>query len=201
MKTLPLIVVLLVFVAAGENNQKDALEVPPERVADTYAVYDAALHNPLVGDHQGEPKAYFISDRTGDTYGQEDPEKCIDAPADDLHALEQATSDFQEQKGKVYRLENRFNLGARKVKLLNKNEEGRVEEWLFNGQTRPEPPLDEATDIIRLSNVGFSGDRLLAIVTVSNYCGGLCGSERWRIFKRTKDGWTEQPWNRCVTVS
>src|SRR5262249_5769789 len=78
MKTLPLIVVLLVFVAAGENNQKHSLEVPPERLADTYAVYDAALHNPLVGDHQGEPKAYFISDRTGDTYGQEDPEKCID---------------------------------------------------------------------------------------------------------------------------
>lgn len=108
--------------------------------------------------------------------------------------------DFRAQNGNVYRIVNRFHLNGRKVRLLNEAEEKHLESLLFGGK-EPEPPLADATDIIRLSNVGFSRDRVLAIVVVSNYCGGLCGSERWRIFKRTQDGWVEQQWNKCLIVS
>ncbi len=178
-------------------------ELPTERITDTYSVYEAALHNPLVGDHTGEPKAYFIADRTGQTYGVADPEKCIDAPEADRQTLDQAVEDFRAQNGNVYRILNRFNLNGRKLRLLNEAQEKGLENWLFGGTKAPEPEPSwaDATDIIRLSRVGFSSDRRLAIVVVSNYCGGLCGSERWRIFKRNKDGWVEQPWNKCFIVS
>ena len=184
-----------------EPTRTVAQELPPDRITDTYSVYEAALHNPLVGDHTGEPKVYFIADRTGQTYGVADPDKCIDAPEADRQTLEQAVNDFQAQSGNVYRIVNRFNLNGRKVRLLNETEEKRLENWLFSGKDRPEPSLADATDIIRLSRVGFSSDRTLAIVIVSNYCGGLCGSERWRVFKRNKDGWVEQQWNKCLILS
>lgn len=175
-------------------------ELPQERVPDTYSVYEASLHNP-VADHNGDPHGYFISDRTGQTYGVADPDKCIDAPEADRRALQQAVADFRAQNGNVYRIVNRFNLNGRKVRLLNEVEEKQVEARLFDRKTRLQPMLADATDIIRLSRVGFNNDRSLAIVVVSNYCGGLCGSERWRIFKRSKGEWVEQHWNRCEVVS
>jgi hypothetical protein len=125
----------------------------------------------------------------------------MDAPEDDREAFEQAADDFRAQKGSVYRIVNRFNLNGLKVRLLNRDEEKHLQDWFFNGKNRPEPSLAEATDIIRLSRVGFSSDRSLAIVVVSNYCGAQCGSERWRIFKRSNDRWVEQRWNKCFILS
>jgi len=193
--------VLHVFLLGQQPKATVARELPPDRIDDTYSVYDAALRNSLIGDHTGDPPAYFIADRTGQRYGVGDPDKCMDAPEDDREAFEQAADDFRAQNGSVYRIVNRFNLNGRKVRLLNRDEEKHLQDWLFNGKNRPEPSLAEATDIIRLSRVGFSSDRSLAIVVVSNYCGGLCGSERWRIFKRSNDRWVEQRWNKCFILS
>jgi hypothetical protein len=190
---------LAALASVGQNTQSKPgvpQELPPERIADTYSVYEAALHNPLA-DHTGEPQTYFIADRTGQTYGIADPDQCIVAPEADRQALEQAVDDFRAQNGKVYRIVNRFNLNGRKVRLLNEVQEKQIQlDWF----KRQEPLLD-ATEIIRLSRVGFSNDRSLAIVVVSHHCGTLCGNESWRIFKRSKDKWVEQQWTKCEVVS
>ena len=185
--------------SVGQNTQSKptvAQELPPERITETYSVYEAALQNPPA-DNTGEPQMYFIADRTGQTYGIADPEKCIVAPEADRQALEQAVDDFRSQNGKVYRIVNRFNLNGHTVRLLNEAQEKQIQLDWFKRQE----PLLGTTEIIRLSRVGFGNDRSLAIVVVSHHCGSLCGNESWRIFKRSKDKWVEQQWTTCVVVS
>jgi hypothetical protein len=59
----------------------------------------------------------------------------------------------------------------------------------------------QASDIIRLGPVFFNHQRTLAIVSVSNWCGGLCGGQAWRIFIKRDHVWIEQSWSRCTLVS
>ena len=68
--------------------------------------------------------------------------------------------DFRAQNGNVFRIVDCFNLNGHKIRLLNEV-----------------IPVD-LPYIIRLSRVGFSNDRSLAIVVVSRYCGTLCAAVR-----------------------
>jgi len=61
--------------------------------------------------------------------------------------------------------------------------------------------FEEATDLIRLSNVGFICDRSLAILVVANYCGTLCGGEKWHTFKCKGNEWVEQQLDGCFVIS
>jgi hypothetical protein len=74
----------------------------------------------------------------------------------------------------------------------------------FRG-TAPDPSLTkiftQTPDLIRLSPVFFSKDHTLAMVLVSNYCGSLCGGERWHVLIRRNDAWTGENWVVCSTIS
>jgi hypothetical protein len=176
-------------------------ELPGERAPDSYSVYAAALRN-AIWNHPDETNTYFISDRTGQTYNV--GVECVHAPEGDTSALSQAVADFRAQQGKVYQLRDEFNFKERKLRLLTPREENPLQKRL-SGLSPAAPisatSLKEATDVIRLSNIGFSRDRSLAIVAVSNYCGSLCGGEKWHIFKRDGNGWVEREFDGCTAIS
>lgn len=174
--------------------------LPSQRAAATYRVYDAALGR-KIENHSSPANTNFISDHTAQTYDIPGADKCLQVPEQDRAAFLQAVADFRAQAGKVYRLEEHFHFSQHKVHLLTPEEESAVLQKLADGRPVSDPQLQEATDIIRLSNVGFNSDRSLAILIVSNYCGVVCGSEEWRVFKHGAKGWIEQPWNRCAVVS
>jgi len=183
MSYLPLLLLLYTALAVGQQVTPAAppQELPGERVVDTYGVYAAALRNPL-GIQLDTAKTYLVSDHTGQNYGLS--EECAHAPEGVTIEFSEAIADFRAQKGNVYRLENYFVNKEPKVRLLSpKEEKAAVRSWSRGVQP---------TDIIRLSNVGFSRNRSLAVVAVSHNCGSLCGGENWHVFRRRGNEWVEQ---------
>lgn len=197
MEWLNFVLVVCVALIAGQPKAAAPQDLPTDRTVDTYSVYDAALVGAIF-DHPDDAMTYFISDHTGQTYDVPDVSKCVQPPKEDQWAFAEAVADFRAQQGKVYRLENYFTLKQRKLLLVAPNDEAVIRKKLSTAQHISNPQLDEATDIIRLSNVGFSHDRSLAIVIVSNYCGNMCGGEKWRIFTRSDNGWAEQQYTCFV---
>jgi hypothetical protein len=183
MNFLPFTLLLYTSLLAGQqvNPAAPPQELPSERIADTYSVYAAVLRNPL-GIHPDTAKTYFVSDRTGQSYVLS--EECAHAPEGATIEFSEAISDFRAQKGTVYRLENHFHVKEREIRLLSpKEEKTALRTWSRGVQP---------TDIIRLSNIGFSRNRSLAVVAVSHECGSRCGGENWRVFKRHGNEWVEQ---------
>ena len=197
---LRMIVMTALFLAPFQ--QKKAVEIedmPTSRIDDTYTVYNAALRH-AIWDHT-DTSHYFVADHTAQTYGVDDPEKCIKAPEAYKQQMDEAAADFVSQKKKSYRLAYLFDVPGKEVRLVNSDEEKQIVDHLFRGKPIDDPKLTEAGDIVRLSPVGFSHDGKLAIMVVSNYCGGLCGGEKWRVFARAETTWKEQQWGSCFIIS
>jgi tetratricopeptide (TPR) repeat protein len=169
---------------------------------DTYAVYSAVLLHP-VWDHADSDTLLLIAESTGATYGGMDPGKCIEAPAAYQKQVDQALADYAARKSLKVQLRPDFRI-TRPYKLLSDADTQQFVNFRFRGAA-PDPKLarlfSETPDLIRLSQVFFDQNHTLAMVLVSNYCGGLCGGEKWRILIKRKGVWVDQDWARCMTIS
>jgi hypothetical protein len=132
-----------------------------------------------------------------------DPTNCIHAPAEYERALDQIFASYKARKARKARLQPRFRI-TRPYKLLNDAESKQFGEFRFRGK-EPDPTLAalfrRTPDLIRLSQVFFSEDHTVAMVLVSNYCGGLCGGEKWRILVKRNGAWIDEDWVGCMTMS
>lgn len=169
---------------------------------DTYEVYSAVLMHP-VWDHADDDSLLLIAEETGVTYGGMDPTKCITAPAEYKTKLDQIFAAYRVRKSSNARLEPRFRIN-RPYKLLNAQECSQFADSRFR-EKQPSPELAElfkkTPDLIRVSPVFFSEDHTVAMVLVSNYCGGLCGGEKWRVLVKRNGAWLDRDWVSCWTVS
>lgn len=100
----------------------------------------------------------------------------------------------------------------RSYRLLNEEESTQLVNSRFHGPGAPDdkskapsPKLarlfSQTPDLIRLSPVFFDTKHTLAVVLLSNYCGGLCGGERWHTLVKRGNVWLDQDWTRCSTIS
>lgn len=169
---------------------------------DTYAVYSTVLLHPI-WNHVDDDSLLLIAEETGATYGGMDPAECIKAPLAYQKRLDQILASYQATKSRKVRLEPRFRI-TRRYKLLNHTESQQFGDFRFRGK-QPPPGLaalfHQTPDLIRLSPVFFSDDHTMAIVLVSNYCGGLCGGEKWRILVKRNGAWIDEDWTACTTIS
>jgi cytochrome c biogenesis protein CcmG, thiol:disulfide interchange protein DsbE len=169
---------------------------------DVYAVYSAVLAHP-VWDHVDDDSLLLISEETGATYGGMEPANCIQPPAEYRTAFDEVLSDYAARKDAKARLEPRFYI-SRPYRLLNSEEGGQSTQSRFQGK-EPGPELAalfrQTPDLFRLSQVFFNHDHTLAMVLVSNYCGGLCGGEKWRVLVKRNGAWVDEDWTTCETIS
>jgi hypothetical protein len=57
-------------------------------------------------------------------------------------------------------------------------------------------------DLFMLYDVYFNQRHTLALTGIATWCGGLCGSWRWKVFEKVDAGkWEERPWVACFTVA
>ncbi len=59
----------------------------------------------------------------------------------------------------------------------------------------------QTPDLPILSQVFFDNSHTLALVLISNYCGGLCSGEKWHVLLKRNEPWVAQDWTRCMTIS
>lgn len=175
-------IVALLLLPAMAVAQDSPQDLPAARAADTYAVYSAAL-----GDRQ---VTYSIADRTAiDLVVLKEvlnghANRCATPPEGESREFREALDDLREQSHVAYRLEDRFRFHKAKVRMVGADEKQRDRLYPY-----------------RLSSVGFSKDRSLALVIVDNV-HPMAGSERLSIFKRTAGRWEEQTWkNDCWIVA
>jgi hypothetical protein len=195
------VVLYSAFLGQSSKSSTAFQELPQDRMNDTYDVYAASLRRPI-WNHPDEATTYFISNHTGQTYDLSD--ECLHGSEGDIVALDQAIADFRAQKGKTYRLKNRFGPNRRKLRLVQASEEDALRARLAQSPRRmpsAKNGFEEPTHLIRLSNVGFNRDRSFAILVVSDHCGTLCGGEKWHMFKRKGDQWVEQHLDGCFVIS
>ena len=176
--------------------------VSPRADDDTYAVYSAVLAHP-VWDHVDHDALLLIAEDTGATYGGMEPTKCIQAPQKYHKQMEEVLTDYAGRKSAPVKLQPRFRI-LRPFRLLTSAECEQFVQFRFRGK-EPSPELTrlfaQTPDLIRLSQVFFNRDHTLAMVLVSNYCGGLCGGERWRILLKRNGSWIDEDWSTCMTIS
>ena len=193
------IVICLLTCAFAQETGAPFRDLEADRIEDTYALYGQVLRAPI-WDHKDDGGKLFIANHTGQTYNIDSSRNCIKAPGAFEQRLNQALDDFARNKQNSYKIENRLPL-ERPYQLITKAQEEQLGMKFFRGEKPADRSLGLATDIVRVSAVGFSADRSLAILVVSNYCGGLCGGEKWHILKRTEKGWVEQKWSSCIVIS
>lgn len=175
-----------------------------EQIADdAYAVYSTVLRHP-VWDHLDNDRILLIEDTTGETYGGTgEPAQCIHAPAAEQKRLEELLADYAAHKSETWKLAPRFTI-SRTYRMLTKAEADEFSNFRFRGK-KPSGAnaklFRQSEDLIRLGRVFFNSDRTLALVMVSNYCGGLCGGQDWRVLEKRQGAWVTLPWNQCMTVS
>jgi tetratricopeptide (TPR) repeat protein len=174
---------------------------PPD-ADNTYAVYAAVLAHP-VWDHDDDDPLLLIAEDSGATYGGMDPNKCIEAPEKYQQQMKEVLADYAERKAAKVKLQSRLRI-TRPFRLLTSAECDQFVDWRFRGK-KPSPELAalfaQTPDLIRLSQVFFDRDHTLAMVLVSNYCGGLCGGELWHILVKRNGSWVDENWTRCRTIS
>lgn len=169
---------------------------------DTYAVYSAVLLHPI-WNHADDDPLLLIAETTGSTYGGTEPADCIKAPPEYKKAMDQIFASYKARKSLKTQLEPRFRI-TRPYTLLTEVESNQFGDFRFRGK-EPNPALArlfrQTPDLIRLSQVFFSQDHTVAMVLVSNYCGGLCGGEKWRILIKRNGAWIDEDWVGCMTIS
>jgi peroxiredoxin len=174
----------------------------PRGTDDTYAVYSAVLAHP-VWDHADNDSLLLIAEDVGATYGGMEPTECIHAPQKYQKQMDEVFADYAGRKSAKVKLQSRFAI-TRAFRLLTSAECDQFVQSRFRGK-QPSPELTrlfaQTPDLIRLSQVFFNSNHTLAMVLVSNYCGGLCGGEKWRILAKRNNGWVDEDWSTCTTIS
>ena len=172
-------------------------------VDDTYAVYSTVLLHP-VWDHSDASGLLLIAGTTGATYGGMDPEECIAAPGPYKERLKQAIAYYKARQSVKVQLRPDFRI-PRPYRLLSEKESEEFVNLRFRGSAptdaRLAPLFKQTVDLIHLSQVFFDHDHTLAMVLVSNYCGGLCGGEKWRVLTKRNGIWVDENWAGCMTIS
>ncbi|HEY7306327.1 MAG TPA: hypothetical protein VH601_19540 [Bryobacteraceae bacterium] len=145
----------------------------------------------------------LIAEDTGATYGDMEPADCIEPPPEYRKQMDQILASYALRKSHQARLQPRFHI-TRPYKLLSEAEARQFTDFRFRGK-QPDSRLSElfrqTPDLIRLSQVFFSKDHTVAMVLVSNYCGGLCGGEKWRMLVKRNGVWIDKEWARCTIIS
>lgn len=148
---------------------------------DEYAVYSTVLPHPI-WNRPDDDRLLLIAESTGKTYYGMDPGECIHASPPYEKQLAEVLADYHARQGTEQHLEPRFRI-KRPYKLLTDDEAQQFVKARAEHEAPRDPALAklfvETPDLIRISQVFFDKKRTVALVLVSNYCGGLCGGEIW----------------------
>lgn len=162
---------------------------------DVYEIYSLMLSNPDTSHGPDTNPRYLIEGTTGPGYPDE---PCVHAPADEAERFAEVLRDFSRRRSTPRVL--RRALSIKKSYVLLKPTDVRV----FKQRSQPridEEPFRGVQDIFTLSDVYFDKNRSLALTAISSWCGNLCGLYQWKVFKKERGKWEEQPWAGCAAIA
>lgn len=176
------------------QKQENAKPIDPKSAADVYALYSLVMQPPRLSHTDGN-QTYLIADSTS---AGMNPAPCIQVDPQYQKPFDEILAEYAANENDVYRLDPSFK-ASKPYKLLTAAEAEEVEKNLLAGHRIP-----GSQDLIRLSNVYFSRNHKFAVVSVSAFCGQLCGMGTIALYQKGRNGqWSRVRLTRpqCLVIS
>jgi hypothetical protein len=199
-------------------SQLKPLTMPPDRVADTYAIYSQLLPGDEIEWGNAQRSFWLLEDTTKAeppdspcaSGGVMNPHKAIRAQEPQQTEFAEALADFDSHCHDRYLLDaSQFHLKL-PVQLLDEEARTRYVSHVMgylppqNNIMQAPPTPDEfkgAAGMHSFTAVYFNRAHTLAITEIGMYCGGLCGNWRWVVLERKDGHWQTLPWVTAVMMS
>lgn len=209
---------LAVATAQTEPKYADATEMPLDRVADSYAIYQQVLPSDAIEWSDAPRTQWLLQDVTTakpSSAGCETPEmtdlpNAVQPPAERKAEWDEVVADFTAHCHDRYKLDGNNLKLTLPVHLLDKDAQGRYWKGVAgfmppksNIMQAPATPgeFKGAEGLHSFSAVYFNRKHTLAATYFGMGCGSLCGNWVWVVLEKTPAGWRPLPWVRVRTYS
>jgi len=208
---------LPIWLAQGVTLNPKAGAMPADRISDSFQIYSMLIP---VGEtaNEGWPHdLWLVADATieavesnlpCETSPQDDPLKnrrffqvlsphlAIEFPDEYLLDGREIVADFNAHCHERWKLDSGSWSLKQPVHLLSPAEQ---EEFKTTKNSKSAPPeilkkYKGAPALYAFSGVYFNHNHRVAVVYVTQWCGGLCGEGFWVAFTNDGTGWVEQDW-------
>jgi len=208
---------LLMAAAQTETKYAGATEMPLDRVADSYIIYQQVLPSDEIEWSDAPRTQWLLQDVTTaqplsaacETLGMADLPKAVTPPAERKAEWDEVVADFTAHCHDRYKLNGNNLKLALPVHLLDKDAQSRywkgVTGFIPKGSIMQAPPTPEefkgAAGLHSFSAVYFNRKHTLAATYFGMGCGSLCGNWIWVALEKTSAGWRRLPWPHAVMAS
>jgi len=210
--------ILVMAAAQTEPKYAEATEMPLDRVADSYAIYQQVLPSGAIEWSNVPRTQWLLQDVTTakplsagcETSEISDLPKAVTPPAERKAEWDEVVADFVAHCHDRYKLNGNNLKLALPVHLLDKDAQSRY--WKGVAGFMPPksnimqaPPTPEefkgAAGLHSFSAVYFNRNHTLAATYFGMGCGSLCGNWAWVVLERKDGAWRPLPWVRVRTYS
>lgn len=187
-------VIAPLLIAAQSSSPKAPLPMPPERAADSYAIYSVLMPGtPFDNLPPDQAKQWAIADSTvniDDMNPAVPPDGQLQTPPDNTAAFHEAVQDFQSRRYERVQLTRRFNVDH-DYDLFNAAKVAELR--------RAKGAVDAGSDVIDqysaypgvtfFSEVYFNTRQTAALVYMNNWCANLCAAGQWVYLEKHAGQW------------
>jgi hypothetical protein len=177
-------------------------DVPPNRDIATYEIYSFLLQHPVLEDGRW-PRKFWLIDADTHLGSFEDP-RAIEPPPERAKEAQEMFADYKVHSGDTLHLDSARIQASVAVHLADAAKRKRFTASLRFGHqidAAAAAEFDGIPSIDTFSPVFFNRSQTLAMVYVSEYCGGLCANARWVVLERKESGWKPLPWVHTFMIS
>jgi hypothetical protein len=174
-----------------------ALPMPPERAADTYAIYAVLIPGePFKSLPPEQARQWAIADTTvsiADMNPAVPPDGELTAPPDNVAGFREAVRDFQIRRYQHIQLTRDFHLD-RGYDLLNEQQvsELRQSKSGVDAASQLQDKYAGYPGITFLSQVFFNANQTAALVYINNWCANLCAAGQWVYLEKHGSQWVRR---------
>jgi hypothetical protein len=174
-----------------------ALPMPPERAADSYAIYAMLMPGePFKSLPPEQVRQWAIADTTvsiSDMNPAVPPDGQLKAPPDNVTAFREALRDFHTRRYQHVQLTRQFNLD-RGYDLLNADQvnEFRHSRTSVAASSQQQNKYAGYPGITFFSQVFFNSTQTAALVYMNNWCANLCAAGQWVYLEKHGSQWVRR---------
>ena len=179
---------------AGTQAVPSGIPMPPERVADSYAIYSLLMPGDTFSAMPAEQnQRWAIADTTvsiRDMNPAVPPQGQLKAPPDNVKAFQHVLRDFEARKYQRVQLTQNFHVDH-PYQMFNSSQidEFRNARTSINADSDEQEKFDGYPGITFFSQVFFNSNQTAALVYMNNWCANFCNAGQWFYLEKHGGQW------------
>lgn len=173
------------------------IPMPPERVADSYAIYSLLMPGDTFSAMPNEQnQRWAIADTTvsiADMNPAVPPQGQLKAPPDNAKAFQHVLRDFEARKYQRVQLTQNLHVDH-PYELFNDAQinEFRNARTSINADSDQQAKYDGYPGVTFFSQVFFNSNQTAALVYMNNWCANLCNAGQWFYLEKHGGRWVRR---------